>query len=73
MLALVNNIQQTFADRINRVDWMSEVTKQKAIEKLHAIVNKIGFPDKWETYPGVVINKDDLIGSLRSIGVWCYN
>ncbi len=73
MLALVKNIQQTFGDRIQRVDWMSGATKQQAIIKLNAIVNKIGFPDKWETYPGVVINRNDLIGSLRSIDEWRYN
>lgn len=73
MLALVKNVQQTFADRINRLGWMSDSTKQQAIIKLTAIVNKIGFPDKWETYPGVVINKNDLIGSLRSIDEWSYN
>ena len=73
MLALVNNIQSTFENRINRVDWMSDSTKQRAIEKLHAIVNKIGFPNKWETYPGVVINKNNLIGNMESIAVWRYN
>ncbi len=73
MLALVKNVQQTFADRINRLDWMSDSTKQQAIIKLNAIVNKIGFPDKWETYPGVVINRNDLIGSLRSVDDWSYN
>ena len=73
MLALVNNIQQTFADRINRVDWMSDSTKQKALEKLHAIVNKIGFPDKWESYEGVVINRNDLVGNMININEWHYN
>lgn len=73
MLALVKNVQQTFADRINLLDWMSDSTKQQAIIKLNAIVNKIGFPDKWETYPGVVINRNDLLGSLRSIDEWSYN
>jgi putative endopeptidase len=73
MLALVKNVQQTFADRIKRLDWMSDSTKQQALTKLNAIVNKIGFPDKWETYPGVVINRNDLIGSLRSIDEWAYN
>jgi putative endopeptidase len=73
MLALVNNVQQTFADRINRLDWMTDVTKQKAIEKLHAIVNKIGFPDKWETYQGVVVQRNDFIGNVRSANVWAYH
>lgn len=73
MLALVKNVQQTFADRINRLDWMSDSTKQQALMKLNAVVNKIGFPDKWETYPGVVINRNDLLGSLQSIDEWRYN
>lgn len=73
MLALVKNVQSTFADRIKRLDWMSDSTKQKALEKLSAIVNKIGFPDKWETYPGVVISKNDFIGNLRSIREFEYN
>ncbi len=73
MLALVKNVQQTFADRINRLDWMSDSTKQQALVKLNAIVNKIGFPDKWETYDGIIINKNDLTGSLRSANEWAYN
>ncbi len=73
MLASVKNIQQTFADRIQRLDWMSDSTKQQALVKLNAIVNKIGFPDKWETYNGVVINRNDLAGSLESIDEWAYN
>lgn len=73
MLALVKNVQETFAERIKRLDWMSDSTKQQALTKLNAIVNKIGFTDKWETYPGVVINRNDLIGSLRSVDEWAYN
>jgi len=73
MLALVKNVQQTFADRIQRLDWMSDSTKQQALIKLHAVVNKIGFPDKWETYPGVVINRNDFYGNLQSINAFRYN
>ncbi|MBS1736863.1 MAG: M13 family metallopeptidase [Bacteroidetes bacterium] len=73
MLTLVENIQQTFADRIKKLDWMSEVTKEQALIKLKAIVNKIGFPDKWETYPGVVINRNDFFGNMKSISAFGYN
>jgi putative endopeptidase len=73
MLALVINVQQTFAERIKRLDWMSDATKKKALEKLQAIVNKIGFPDKWETYDGVVIKRNDLIANMNSINAWGYN
>lgn len=73
MLALVKNVQQTFSERIEKLDWMSDVTKQKAEEKLQAIVNKIGFPDKWETYPGVIITKNDFIGNIRNVQQFRYN
>jgi putative endopeptidase len=73
MLALVKNMQTTFDDRINKLEWMSDVTKQKAKEKLTAIVNKIGFPDKWETYTGVTISRTDMIGNVMSANVWAYD
>ena len=73
MLELVNNLQSTFADRIQQLDWMSEETKTKALEKLNAFVKKIGYPDKWKTYEGVVASKDDFIGNVRSVSVWQYN
>jgi len=73
MLALVKNVQETFASRIEKLDWMSDSTKQRALEKLHAIVNKIGFPDKWETYPGVNINKTQIVQDLRNIDQFEYN
>ena len=73
MLALVKNVQETFGERIERLDWMSDSTKQQALIKLQAIINKIGFPDKWETYPGVQIKRDDFFGNLKSIAEFRYN
>lgn len=73
MLSLVANIQSTFGERIQSLTWMSPETKTKAMEKLNAIVNKIGFPDKWETYETVSINRNDLIGNIRSINSWAFH
>ena len=67
MLQLVKNVQETFAERIAKLDWMSDSTKDQALLKLNAIVNKIGFPDKWEKYEGVAINRDDFYGNMQSI------
>lgn len=58
MLDLVNNLQKAFAARIDKLDWMSDSTKQKAKEKLFAITKKIGYPDKWRDYSNVTIAKD---------------
>jgi putative endopeptidase len=73
MLDLVNNLQQTFEHRITNASWMSEDTKKKAIEKLHAFTKKIAYPDKWETYDGLVIKKDDYFGNVRRASLWAYN
>lgn len=50
VLDLVNNLQKSFENRINNLDWMSDSTKQKAKEKLYAITKKIGYPDVWREY-----------------------
>ena len=73
MLALVNNMQATFRNRISKLDWMSEDTKQKAQAKLSAYIKKIGYPDKWKTYTGLVINKNDFLGNLLRANQWQYN
>ena len=73
MVNLVNNMQSTFGDRIKKLDWMSEATKQKALEKLFAITKKIAYPDKWKTYDGLVISKDDYFENLRQCSIWHYN
>lgn len=56
-LDLVNNFQKTLERRIENLDWMSDHTKVKAIEKLYAIKKKIGYPDVWRTYD-VSIKRD---------------
>ena len=73
MKALVSNLALAFEDRIKRLDWMSEVTKVKAMEKLHAFTKKIGYPDKWKTYEGVTISSKDFVSNIRSAGIWSYN
>jgi len=50
VLDLVNNLQKAFENRINQLDWMSDVTKQQAKEKLYAITKKVGYPDVWREY-----------------------
>ena len=56
VLDLVNNLQKAFENRINQLDWMSDVTKQQAKEKLYTITKKIGYPDVWREY-NVTIQK----------------
>jgi putative endopeptidase len=73
MLDLVNNLQTTFEARIKRLDWMSDSTKQRGIEKLHAFTKKIAYPDQWKDYQGVAITRDDFFGNVLSAEQWSYN
>ncbi|MEO8109740.1 MAG: M13 family metallopeptidase [Ginsengibacter sp.] len=73
MVDLVNNMQNTFGNRIKNLDWMSDETKKKALEKLDAFTKKIAYPDKWKDYDGVIINKNDYMSNLHSVSVWAYN
>src|SRR5258706_3718002 len=54
---MVDNIRFAFADRIKQLDWMSDSTKKRALHKLGSITVKIGYPDKWKNYAGLVIDK----------------
>lgn len=60
MQTLVKNLQRAFGDRIENLDWMSDKTKEKALEKLATFRAKIGFPDKWRDYSQLEIKNDSL-------------
>ena len=60
MEALVENLRRAYAMRIEKLDWMSDETKEKALEKLHGFHAKIGYPNKWRDYGGLEINTDSL-------------
>lgn len=66
---LVNNLQKAFEARINKLDWMSDSTKQRAKIKLNAFLKKIGYPTKWKNYDDVVIDRNNFFASAKSVQV----
>ncbi len=73
MVNLVNNLKVTLGERIKNLTWMSEETKARALKKLAAFSVKIGYPDKWQTYAGLEIDRNDYYGNLKRISKWRYN
>jgi putative endopeptidase len=57
-LEMVENIKLAFGERIKDLDWMSDSTKQKALQKLASFNVKIGYPDEWRDYAGLRVGKD---------------
>jgi putative endopeptidase len=53
--ALVANLRAAFRSRIEALTWMSDATKQKALEKWASFSPKIGYPDKWRDWTGLVV------------------
>ena len=64
-LDMTRRIEEAMAMRIQQLDWMSSATKEQALNKLHGIRNKIGYPDKWRDYNAVKITRDDFAGNVR--------
>lgn len=69
---LVSNLMKVYRERIQNLDWMTDSTKKKAIQKLDAITRKIGYPDKWKDYKGVNIVRDNFFANLMSAAQWNY-
>jgi putative endopeptidase len=69
-IAMVEDIKAAMRARIEKLDWMSAPTKVRAIGKLDAMALKIGFPDRWKTYDGLVISRDDYAGNWLRANAW---
>ena len=72
LLALFANLKQTLRRRIENIDWMSETTRVKALEKLEAMKVKIGYPDKWDDFSDLEIGRDSYIANLKRVGRFLY-
>jgi endothelin-converting enzyme/putative endopeptidase len=64
-LDMVHRIESAMELRIQQLDWMGPETKQQALAKLHAIRNKVGYPDKWRDYSSVKIARGDYLGNVQ--------
>lgn len=73
LLEIGNNIRDVYASRIKKLDWMSEATKVKALNKLGKIVMKVGYPDKWKDLSSIAIDKNSYCKNVIAVNVWSYN
>jgi endothelin-converting enzyme/putative endopeptidase len=69
-LTMTKGIETAMESEIKQLPWMGEETKQRALEKLHGIVNKIGYPDKWRDYSSIKIARDDYFGNVERATVF---
>jgi putative endopeptidase len=70
---MIKNLVKAYEIRIKALDWMSDATKQKALDKLAAFTPKIGYTTKWRTYDGLVITSTTFLDNVRNANKWQFN
>ncbi|HST79192.1 MAG TPA: M13 family metallopeptidase [Verrucomicrobiae bacterium] len=62
---MTQQIEKAMEQDIEQLTWMGPETKKQALLKLHSVVNKVGYPDKWRDYSSVQIRPDDFLGNVQ--------
>lgn len=64
---LVANLVEAYRQSITGLDWMTDETRARALDKLDKFTPKIGYPVKWRDYSALPVSADDLIGNVRAV------
>lgn len=64
ILRMTRQVERAMEEDIRSLDWMGPATKERALGKLHAVVNKIGYPDRWRDYSAVKVSRADFFGNV---------
>jgi putative endopeptidase len=67
---MVEAIREALKDRIGKLSWMTDSTKQKAYVKLAAMKKKVGYPDKWKDFSSMEIGKESFVQNLVNAHTW---
>ena len=67
---MTRRIETAMSDEIKNLDWMTDATKQRALDKLHSIANKVGYPDRWRDYSALDVKRGDFFGNATRATVF---
>ena len=70
---MVEDIRAALKDRIAKLSWMGDSTKQKAYIKLAAVKSKVGYPDKWKDFSTMDIGRESLAKNYMNSKLWWHN
>ncbi|MBC7534302.1 MAG: M13 family metallopeptidase [Ferruginibacter sp.] len=70
---MVEAIRAALKDRISKLTWMGDSTKQKAYTKLAAIKSKVGYPEKWKNMSALEIGKESLAKNYMNANLFWHN
>jgi putative endopeptidase len=64
---LVAHLVEAYRQSITNLEWMTDVTRERALDKLGKFTPKIGYPVKWRDYSSLAISADDLVANVRAV------
>jgi putative endopeptidase len=67
---LVEAMRGTFKEHIEKLEWMSPQTKEKAYYKLSKVMPKVGYPDKWKDFSSLEIDRGPLALNMMRANNW---
>ncbi len=70
---MVDAIKDALKDRIGKLTWMSDSTKEKAYVKLATIKSKVGYPEKWKDFSSMKIGKESMAKNYMNSRLWWHN
>ncbi|MBS1946127.1 MAG: M13 family metallopeptidase [Bacteroidetes bacterium] len=70
---LVEAMRSAFKERIEKLTWMSDSTKKKALDKLARMTKKVGYPDKWKDFSAMQIGKVPYVINVQHARQWWHN
>ncbi len=69
---MVENVKTAFGERIKKLDWMSQPTKQKALSKLAKVSQKVGYPNKWKDLSSLKVDRKSYALNMKRAGEFWY-
>ncbi len=73
LVEIGNAVKAVYAERIQKLDWMSAATKEKALQKLQSMIMKVGYPDKWKDLSSMKINRESYAENSIRANQWHSN
>jgi putative endopeptidase len=72
LLEIGTAVKNVYAEHIKALDWMSDATKAKALNKLNRILFKVGYPDKWKDLSSLQINRSSYVKNVMNANKWAF-
>lgn len=72
LLEIGEAIRLVFAERIKNLDWMSAITKEKALKKLDGVIMKVGYPDQWKDLSSLEVDRNSYVKNVMNANQWSF-